>query len=120
MVSAQGGRRPLWSRDGREILFVTTQDRAMMSAAVRTSPTFASEPPRKLFDVPEEILFGFGFYDVTPDGQRFLMIERDPFELRPLSLVIVPGWTTERQARLAAAAGQLTSGLVENGTRAPR
>jgi len=74
-----------------------------MSAAVRTEPTFASEAPRKLFELPEEILFGLGFYDVTPDGQRFVMIEKDPFELRPLGLVIVPNWTAELQARMAAA-----------------
>ena len=92
---------PLWSRDGREIFFVSGG--ALMSAAVRTAPTFASEAPRKLFDLPEEILWGFGFYDVSPDGQRFVMIEKDPFELRPLGLVIVPNWTVELQARMATA-----------------
>jgi hypothetical protein len=50
-------------------------------------------------------LSGFGSYDVTPDGQRFVMIEKDPFELRPLGLVIVPNWTAELQARMAAAGG---------------
>ena len=67
-----------------------------MSAAVRTSPTFASDPPSKLFGLPEEIVFVFGFYEVTPD-------EKDPFELRPPGLVIVPNWTTELKGRLAAA-----------------
>jgi hypothetical protein len=41
---------------------------------------------------------GFGFYDVSPAGQRFVMIEKDPFELRPLGLVIIPNWTAELQA----------------------
>lgn len=71
------------------------------SAAVETASTFASDPPRRLFDLPEEIVWGFGFYDVTPDGQRFVTVERDPVELRPLGLVIVPNWTTELQARIA-------------------
>jgi Tol biopolymer transport system component len=102
MVSTQGGISPQWSRDGREIFFMSRA--GMMSAAVRTLPTFGSEPPRKLFEVPEEIVTGLRFYDATPDGQRFLMIERDPLELRPLGLVIVPGWTTELPARLASAA----------------
>jgi hypothetical protein len=101
LVSTQGGNHPLWSRDGREIFFVSGG--ALMSAAVRTSPTFASQPPRKLFDLPEEIVVGFAFYDVSPDGQRFVMIERDPVELRPLGLVIVPNWTAELRARIAAA-----------------
>lgn len=51
---------------------------ALYSAVVRTSPTFVAEPPRKLFDLPEEILPGFDSYDVAPDGQRFVMIEKDP------------------------------------------
>ncbi len=101
MVSTQGGGFPRWSRDGREIFF--TSRGAMTSAAVHMTPSFRSDPPRKLFDVPEEVLLGYSFYDVTPDGHRFLMIERDPYELRPLGLVIVPNWTTDLKARLAAA-----------------
>lgn len=74
-----------------------------MSAAVRTSPAFVSKPPRKLFELLEEMVFGFRFYDVSRDGQRFVMIEKDPFELRPLGLVIVPNWTAEPRARMSAA-----------------
>jgi len=103
MVSTHGGAEPLWSRDGREIVFGSGG--ALVSATVRTAPTFASEPPRKLFDVPDEIMGGMGLYDVAADGQRFVMIERDPVELRPLSLVIVPSWIAELQAKMAAASG---------------
>lgn len=65
-----------------------------------TSPTFASEPPRKLFDLPEEVAGG---WDVSPDGQSFVIVELDPFELRPLDLVVVPDWVEEMEARLSAA-----------------
>jgi gentisate 1,2-dioxygenase len=44
----------------------------------------------------------FGFYDVSPDGQHFVMVERDSFELRPLDLVVVPSWVDEMKARVAA------------------
>lgn len=101
LVSTQGGNMPLWSRNGREIFFVSGG--ALVSASVRTTPAFASEAPRRLFDLPDEILWGFGFYDAAPDGQRFVMIEKDPVELRPLGLVIVPNWTEELRARMAAA-----------------
>ena len=53
--------------------------------------------------MPEEIVGGFEFYDVAPDGQHFVMVEKDPFELRPLDFVVVPGWPEEMKARLAAA-----------------
>lgn len=95
-VSTQGGSHPRWSRDGREIFFSSAA--SLWSAAVRTSPTFPSDPPRKLFPLTDEIVISLDFYDVSPDGQHFVMIEKDPFELRPLELVV-----EEMKARLAAA-----------------
>jgi serine/threonine-protein kinase len=99
-VSTEGGGWPRWSADGREIFFLS--EGSLWSAAVRTAPDFASEPPQKLFAVPDEIVVE-SFYEVFPDGQRFLMIEKDPFELRPGELVVVPGWVEEMKARVAAA-----------------
>jgi serine/threonine-protein kinase len=100
-VSTQGGNSPLWSRDGREIFFASRG--GLWSARVRTSPTFAAEIPRRLFDVPDDILVdNFAFYDVSPDGQKFLMVREDPYELRPIELVLVPSWTEEVKGRLRA------------------
>jgi hypothetical protein len=45
----------------------------------------------------------YPFYDVTPDGQRFLMVQQDPFELRPIERVLVPNWVEELKLRVAAA-----------------
>jgi hypothetical protein len=56
-----------------------------------------------VFKIPEEIGVSFGFYDVTPDGQRFVMIEKDPFGLRPTELVAVPNWLAELKSRMATA-----------------
>jgi serine/threonine-protein kinase len=78
-ISTQGGTVPQWSRDGKEIFF---KNRASLwCARVRTSPSFAADPPRKLFDLPEDI--ESDFYDVSPDSKRFVMVERDPLELPP-------------------------------------
>jgi hypothetical protein len=43
-----------------------------------------------------------GFYDISPDGQKFLMVQDDPLELRPFDLIVVPGWVEEMKARLTA------------------
>jgi eukaryotic-like serine/threonine-protein kinase len=98
-VSTQGGDLPRWSRDGREIFF--RHRGSVWAAAVRTSPKLDSDPPRKLFDL-DDIVLDFNFYDVSPDGQLFAVVEADPFELRPLDLVVVPGFAEEMKTRLAA------------------
>jgi Tol biopolymer transport system component len=97
-VSTQGGGTPRWASDGREIFF--RSGRSLWSAAVRMSPAFIAEPPQKLFEWPEDILAD---YDVSPDGQHFVMVQNDPIELRPFDLVVIPGWVEEMKSRLAAA-----------------
>ena len=75
-VSTDGGTEPVWNQNGRE-LFFRNGDR-MMAADVSTQPTFSSGRPRMLFEgkyVRSEFpLTGFA-YDVSRDGQRFLMVE---------------------------------------------
>jgi serine/threonine-protein kinase len=98
-VSAQGGGLPRWSRDGREIFFLSRG--ALWAAAVRTSVRFTAEAPRKLFELPEGYLPGYILYDATPDGQKFVMVQEDPFELRPIEAALVPNWL-EGSRRMAA------------------
>jgi eukaryotic-like serine/threonine-protein kinase len=83
-VSVNGGRHPVWSRDGRR-LFYWEGDR-MMEATVTTEPN-----PRVL---SRSALFTGRFgddFDVAPDG-RFLMIES---ETSGVSLVAIPHWRAE-------------------------
>jgi serine/threonine-protein kinase len=98
-ISTQGGDQPRWSRDGRELFFL--HEASLWAAPVRTSSSFSVAAPRILFRIPEDIWTGD--YDVSPDGQSFLMLQRDPLELRPLDLVVVPNWVEEMKARLSAA-----------------
>jgi hypothetical protein len=66
-----------------------------------TSSGLAFEPPQELFDLPEDV--DEVSYDVSPDGQKFVMVQKDPLEMRALDLVVVPNWTEEMESRLAAA-----------------
>jgi eukaryotic-like serine/threonine-protein kinase len=72
-VSVAGGAEPAWSRDGRE-LFYRAGD-TMRVATVVMQPTFTVTGRRVLFT--GQFLRGGPFreYDVTPDGQRFLMVQ---------------------------------------------
>ncbi len=72
-VSIGGGFHPSWSRDGKE-LFYLTED-AVAAVAIRSDGTFG--PPRKLFDRTDLLSGLYRSYDVSPDGNRFLMIRRD-------------------------------------------
>jgi Tol biopolymer transport system component len=77
-VSTSGGSEPVWSRDGREIFHRTLQG-DLMAVPVRTSPTFSMGTPRVLFPADAYRSFiNHRQYDVSPDGQRFIM-------LRPVS-----------------------------------
>lgn len=76
-ISTAGSTRPLWSRNGQE-LFYLTPDGALMSVAIRGGATWTAGMPTRLF---EQIYFGPAIgavgrtYDVSPDGKRFLMIK---------------------------------------------
>ena len=77
-ISVNGGTRPLWSRDGRELFFVTLDGR-LMSVPVQTDSGFTpGNPSLLLADTHLGPSVGGSpgrNYDVSPDGQRFLMIK---------------------------------------------
>ena len=75
-VSTDGGREPVWSRNGKE-LFYWNEDR-LMAVDVETAATFSAGRPRLLFEAPHITVggpAGAQGYDISPDGQRFLLIQ---------------------------------------------
>ena len=73
-VSLSGGQAPRWSRDGRELFFMTdARPRRLMSAAVSVAPAFSTAPPREVLPESIETSAGAGGYDVSSDG-RFIML----------------------------------------------
>jgi Tol biopolymer transport system component len=89
-ISNGGGAAPRWRRDGRELFYVAP-DRRLLSVEVRSGESFASGAPKPLFAVPW-FRANFPFYDVTGDGQRFLVTEIvRPEEPEPITLVV--DWT---------------------------
>ncbi len=76
-VSSGGGLTPRWSPRGDELFYIDLQSN-LVAARVTTSPSFAIQGSRVLFNAS-----GFVFpapsrhnFDVAPDGQRFLMVQR--------------------------------------------
>lgn len=73
-VTFDGGTRPAWTRNGRELVYLDAQG-AMVARPIDLSthaPTLG--PPRRLFTVDRyQELVGRSF-DVTADGQRFVVV----------------------------------------------
>jgi Tol biopolymer transport system component len=89
-VSTDGGTQPRWRRDGRE-LFYAAPDGKIMSVEIGSGRTFQAGAPKVLFETLSPWMAGFDFYDVAPDGQRFLMNLPPSQSTPPLSLIV--NWT---------------------------
>jgi eukaryotic-like serine/threonine-protein kinase len=73
-VSTQGGTQPLWSRDGKEIFYRVGNK--MMVVSVSADADLMLSQPRQLFE--QRYVFqnvSVANYDVSADGQRFVMIK---------------------------------------------
>jgi Tol biopolymer transport system component len=92
LISTSGGRQPRWRRtDGKE-LFYLSLERRVMSVSVQSDPsTFRGSVPRALFDEP----VSEGSYDVSRDGQRFLINTAVPEASAPIQIVV--NWRPEER-----------------------
>jgi serine/threonine-protein kinase len=91
LVSTNGGDEPIWSADGRE-LFYRQGDR-VLTVSVRTEPNLHVGKPRVLFEGLYEPSMLVN-YDVTTDGQRFLMVKRNALSVRR-RIRVVQNWFEE-------------------------
>ena len=101
-ISTEGGTEPVWNRNGRE-LFYRTGDK-MMAVDITAQPGFAAGKPRTLFEGRYERTPATSpDYDVSPDGQRFLMLKRSEQEAAaPTQINVVLNWFEELKRRVPA------------------
>ena len=82
-VSQDGGSKPLWSRDGKEIFYVSL-DSQLMSTEVMQGPTFELGAVNHLLDASQyfgpQLGTGARAYDLSLDGTRFLMARQTSTE----------------------------------------
>jgi hypothetical protein len=95
-VSTEGGQWPTWRSDGKEIFFTTHDQIWAVDAAIGSGLTLGT--PRALFQRPVinwASRWADGF-DVTNDGQRFVMMRnvQSQDSLQP-SIVVVQNWFEE-------------------------
>ncbi len=83
----------MWSPDGKE-LFYRSGDK-MMVVSIQTEPTFREGRPEVLFEGSYRatpVPAGLQYYDISPDGQRFLMIKS---EQAPAQINVILNWDEE-------------------------
>ena len=98
VVSRGGGREPVWSREGTELFY--RRGNEIWAASVTLGATFEVETPQKLFEgrfVAERAVSGSQTYDVSPDGQRFILVQ--PTD-QSSQLHVVVNWFEELNERV--------------------
>ncbi len=106
LVSTSGGQNPRWSRDGSELFY--TNGAALIGVPVKTDPVFEFERETEVtvFEAAFGVGLGdgppqLGFADVSPDGQRFLMLKTgtatDDTALPAAQIILVQNWFDELQ-----------------------
>jgi Tol biopolymer transport system component len=103
-ISRDGGFSPVWAPTGQE-LFFRRLNLEMMVVAVETEPTFSHSNPEVMFAAPYRAgLPGRARpFDLSPDGERFLMIKEDAAGDEPAvepHIVFVENWFEELKARV--------------------
>lgn len=110
-ISSEGGTDPMWRRDGTEIFY--RSDSQMMAVPVITGTAFKAGKPQRLW--AEGYFQGLSSscgwkgtsrtsYDVSIDGQRFLMIKDADAQLYATKIAVVVNWVEELRRIMAEAA----------------
>jgi serine/threonine protein kinase len=96
-VSTNGGVMPRWRRDGKELFYVAL-DRKIMAAEVRSGSSIEFGNRTALFEA--KLYGGLNVaggwnnqYDVSPDGQRFLLNTEAAASAVPITVVL--NWAAE-------------------------
>jgi eukaryotic-like serine/threonine-protein kinase len=103
-ISSDGGIMPLWSRDGKQLFYTSTNEQDYWVVEVRMDGSFFAGKPRLLF-TSEQFIGGAPthVWDISLDGQRLLMSKFGGREPRPVTeLILVQNWFEELK-RLAPA-----------------
>ena len=94
-ISISGARQPLWSRDGKEIFYIEGQ--TLVAVAVTTKPDFSVGFATRLFQSDSFKAGDWHSYDVSADGQRFVLGE--PVEGAEPVVRVVQNWLEDFRDR---------------------
>jgi hypothetical protein len=99
-ISTDGGTEPVWNRNGRELFY--RSGNKMMAVDITAQPSFSAGKPRVLFEGPYlPTPATFPNYDVSLDGQRFLMLKpAEKIQAQSTQINVVLNWFEELKQKV--------------------
>jgi hypothetical protein len=102
-ISIDGGERPMWSRSGREIFYVTPSPRRLMAVTVSAPPAGAPSfgTPAMLFDAQRYNFLSIArSFDISPDDRRFIFLQDVAPETRQVqTFEVIVNWLDDAMTR---------------------
>lgn len=89
LISRAGGRQPRWSRDGKELFFLSPAGQVLAASVAASGAVFKAEVPKLLF---EPTVVGGSAWDVSADGARFLFPTAGAKDAADAPFTIVLNW----------------------------
>ncbi len=97
-VSTDGGVHPRWTRGGKELVYWAAPDRIYAVDLDTTGSVVRPGPRRTMVDHPVlSLIDGRTHYDVTRDGQRFLV--RQPAGPQGAGVKVILNWTSKLRGK---------------------
>ena len=99
-VSSNGGQRVCWSRDGKELFYV--EGETLVAVSVSSGSSFSVGSATRLFEHPGlREAVNYAPYDISADGQRFILAERmgEGADAPEPSIRVVQNWFAEFRDR---------------------
>ncbi|MGH2567608.1 MAG: hypothetical protein ACRDGA_04665, partial [Bacteroidota bacterium] len=96
-ISTTGGTRAKWRKDGKELFYLSDDNKLMAAEVKPAGTTFEVVQVRPLFTTSP--FLGGGVYDVTADGQRFLVNTTGAGEELSSPITLVVNWDAEAKKK---------------------
>jgi serine/threonine-protein kinase len=100
-ISTDTGEEPVWSRSSKELYYRNVENgRRWMVVAYTIGSEFISQSPQVLFE-GDYINVDWRSHDVSPDGQRFLLVKRVDKTQRYTQLNVITNWFEEVKRKIS-------------------
>jgi eukaryotic-like serine/threonine-protein kinase len=99
-ISSEGGSRPVWNHNGRELYYIN--EKKVMAVPILGSPAFTAGTPRVLFEA--DFYTSGHYYDISPDSLQFYFIKDVSPSSPPTEANVILNWATQIQQTLSSTA----------------